>query len=465
MRRWVVVVLLSLVAAPALAVFCARDVVPAATLLVPYVEVKMAGDVPDRDGMTTIVRVTNTAAEATLVQLVVWNAIGEPVAVIHAALSGYDMWTVDFADVLEGRWSRFDTSRSPAAFPNTETVHLKRTPFEWGPDGRSGFNPPVRAPYTSRWSTGLPDPGTTSELDGAECGMPYGDTTGQAYAPLIVEKLKDPLFSRSHLGCGGYPANRKGGDWLSNLMENPLFFYATIHVVRGCSALTPADAGHAALVASDRNVLLGTVTYLDPAAGTLERAPVTHIEAASTASQEVVVGPFEARTGIEDRLEPLGTAFAFNYVNTLSAASHLVVWKPFWEFGPLGFPKNPYGNVLDCGAYMYYAWDEDEHVITYGFYYCGHPFDSNETPFVTQRVPITQDNLDLPSVAGWMMLILPPSYAGFTQDPTPGANEAYPRYQAAVAVRTVVQVGGTTGASWAEAAVVGHAQCQTGGAR
>jgi hypothetical protein len=62
-----------------------------------------------------------------------------------------------------------------------------------------------------------------------------------------------------------------------------------------------------------------------------------------------------------------------------------------------------------------------------------------------------------------MMLILPPSYAGFTQDPTPGSSAAHPRYQAAVAVRTQVRVGGTVGASWAEAAVVGNAHCQAGG--
>lgn len=91
--------------------------------------------------------------------------------------------------------------------------------------------------------------------------------------------------------------------------------------------------------------------------------------------------------------------------------------------------------------------------------------DPNEMPFVTQRVPLDTSSFDFPATAGWMMLILPPSYAGFTQDPTPGPNGTYPRYQAAVAVRTVVQGGGATGASWAEAAVVGNAQCQAGGAR
>ncbi|MGV8042250.1 MAG: hypothetical protein AB2L07_20090 [Thermoanaerobaculaceae bacterium] len=174
MRRWAIPLVLSLVAAPAWAVFCARDVVPAATLLVPYVEVKMAGNVPNRDGKTTILRVTNTAPEATLVQLIVWDALGEPVAVFHAALSGYDMWTVDFADVLEGTWSRFDTSRAPGAPPNTGVLPFSRTPFEWGPDGRSSPPPtgPVRAPYTAPWSRGLGGPRRrrpSSTAPGARC--------------------------------------------------------------------------------------------------------------------------------------------------------------------------------------------------------------------------------------------------------------------------------------------------------
>ncbi len=476
MRRWAIPLVLSLVAAPALAVFCARDVVPAATLLVPYVEVTMNGALPDRDGRTTILRVTNTAPEATLVQLVMWNAIGEPAVVIHAALSGYDMWTVDFADVLEGRWSRFDTSRSATAYPNTETADLKRTPFEWGPDGRSSEPPtgPVPAPYTAPWSRGLAAPQATSELDGGGCGMPYGDTTGLMYAPLLVERLQDPLFARSHDGCPGAPWGgvvvRHTNDWLAWLTANPLFFYATVHVVRACSSLTPADAGHAGLVAADRDVLLGEVEYLDPSAGTLELGPAVHLEAAFSQAQLAAVGPFEARTGLEDRREPLGTAFAFPYVNDLSATSQLVVWKPFWELDAFGPLVDPYEDVMDCGAYMYYAWDEDEHVVTRGVICgvspcCGADPDPNEMPFVTQRVPLTSANVDLPAKAGWMMLILPPSYAGFTQDPTPGPNGAYPRYQAAVAVRTVVWTGGNAGASWAEAAVVGNAQCQAGGAR
>ena len=460
--------LLLLTSSPALAVFCARDVVPAAALLVPYVEVDMTGKVPNREGKTTILRVTNTAADAVLVQLVIWTAVGEPVASIHAALSGYDMWTVDFADVLEGTWSRLDTSRSPIAFPNVESGALKRTPFEWGPDGRSAYA--TGAPFTSPWSRGLGGAERTSDLAAEGCGMPYGDVTGQMYAPLIVAHVQEPLYAREHLGCGQQVVTRHYGDWLARLTANPLFFYATVHVVRSCGHLWPTDAGYTAQVALGRDVLLGEVEVLDPSGGTLELLPAVHLETALTTTQVATVGPFEASSGHEDRLEPLATAFAFPYANQAPlVASSLMLWKPFYEFDDKGLTWDE--DVRDCGAYMYYAWDEDEHVITRGHGCptspcCGEDIDPNELPFFTQRVPITTAGFDLPASAGWMMLILPPSYDGFTDDPTPRPAEANARYQGVAAVRTEVRESGSVGASWAEAAVVGNAQCQgVGGAR
>ena len=72
-------------------------------------------------------------------------------------------------------------------------------------------------------------------------------------------------------------------------------------------------------------------------------------------------------------------------------------------------------DVLDCGSYLYYAWDEDEHVITRGVTCpvspCGDTdIDPNEFPFETQMVPLTTANFDLPAAAGWMLLVFPPSY-------------------------------------------------------
>ena len=137
-------------------------------------------------------------------------------------------------------------------------------------------------------------------------------------------------------------STRHSNDWLYGLTTNPLFFYATVHVVRSCSTLTPADAAFSTQVADDRNVLLGEVEYLNPTAGTLELTPAVHLENASTPSEVAAVGPFEARFGVEDRREPLPTGFAFHYNGTRwdpdpsETSSALMLWKPFGELAADG---------------------------------------------------------------------------------------------------------------------------------
>ena len=113
-----------------------------------------------------------------------------------------------------------------------------------------------------------------------------------------------------------------------------------------------------------------------------------------------------------DRREPLPTAFAVRYANETTATarfprhSALMLWKTSTELpGP--------DEVGDCGSYMYYAWDEDEHVVTHGLscpFMCPTVLDPNLFPFRTQLVPLDADNFDLPANAGWMLVIFPPSY-------------------------------------------------------
>ena len=159
--RWTVrrfsFLMLALLAPVALwGAFCTHDVAPAATLLVPYIAIDMEGNAPDPSGAATLLRVTNTAPEATLVQLTVWSADGQAVIGLTEVLSGYDIWTVNFRDLLTGNWSAFDTSRAATAPPNVDLSPpvLVRKTFEWGPDGRSPFDyPPIPAPFNIPYPT------------------------------------------------------------------------------------------------------------------------------------------------------------------------------------------------------------------------------------------------------------------------------------------------------------------------
>ncbi|MGV8042252.1 MAG: hypothetical protein AB2L07_20105 [Thermoanaerobaculaceae bacterium] len=444
---------------------CVLDVAPAATLLVPYVSVEMNGDQPDPSGASTILRVTNTAPEAALIQLTVWSADGVPALSLTEVLSGYDIWTVNFSDVLSGHWSRFDTSRHPAAYPNMETIFLKRTPFEWGPDGRS-FNGlcVYQAPFTSPWPRGLAAPTMTSATPGEGCAMPYGDVAGLAVAATVVETLRAPLHARGHRGCGQMPVERHITDWLSTLSQSPLFFYATVDVVSSCTGTNPTDPAYLGSILADRNVLVGDVVYLGGTKGTLESTPAVHVQTGPDAEWAAKhPGPYEAMTGVEDRREPLPTAFAVRYANQtpgtarFARRSALMLWKTSMELSGTD-------GVTDCGGYMYYAWDEDEHVMARVLKCpvspCGYfDIDPDLFPFRTQAVPLTAANFDLPADAGWLLLLLPPSYRGFVQDPTPGAP-AQQGMQGVAAVRHEVTLPGGTGSAWSEAAVMGHAHCE-----
>jgi len=445
--------------------FCTHDVAPAATLLVPYIAVDMEGNVPDPSGAATLLRVTNTAADATRIQLTVWSADGQAVIGLTQVLSGYDMWTINFRDLLTGNWAAFDTSRAGSAPPNVDLsppVMVRKT-FEWGPDGRSPFDyPPIPAPYNIPYPSGLPAPERTTVILETGCSMPYGNTTGAQYAPLIVAALQAPLRARSHAGCGSFPVLRHTGDWLTTAGADPLVFYATVDLVSACSAGSGADPAYVTNVLADRNVLIGDVLYVDGPRGTLGAIPAVHIEADGAAAAGVP-GLYQVPSGVEDRREALPTAFAVRYERPsdegeggFSRSSSLMLWKTSSELSGLD-------TVEDCGHYMYYAWDEDEHVVTRGCSDCmgTFDFDPNLFPYRTQLVPLDVANFDLPASSGWILLLLPPSYAGFSEDPTPGP--ARPSgIEGVAAVRHEVTLPGGLGSAWTPASVMGNAYCDGG---
>jgi hypothetical protein len=334
------------IATPAAANFCSMDQVPAATLLVPWVAVSMNGDEPDPDGYTTYLTLTNVAPEATLIEMTVWDVQGQPRLTLTEALSGYDTWSVNFKDVLSGHWGVFDTSRMADAPPNTLDGH--RDPVEWGPDGRDPHysHPPEGWPPTP--VPPIPTPEKTSVLTDEGCAMPYGSSAGEVAAPLLREELRSPLCARYHGGCTGpgtwgQYVTRHLFDWLSKLGGDPVVFFVTVDVVSMCSTLTPADATYWSSAASDRNVLIGNAYYVNSAQGFSESLPAVAIEASASASASVL-GFYEARFGVEDRREPLATAFAVPFQNDPpSVTSELMVWKTVSEL------KSD-GSVLDCGG-------------------------------------------------------------------------------------------------------------------
>jgi hypothetical protein len=174
----------------------------------------------------------------------------------------------------------------------------------------------------------------------------------------------------------------------------------------------------------------GYTTYLTPS----ESLPAVAIEASASESASVL-GFYQSRFGVEDHREPLATAFAVPFQSdSPSVTSELMVWKSVSDF-------NTDDTVMDSRGYLYYAWDQDEHTVSRGVQ-CGTSPCQESTvnpsmfPFLTQMVPVTSNNFDLPSEYGWMLVVFPPSYGPTFTDMTPGPSESFPKYMAYAALRT-----------------------------
>jgi hypothetical protein len=402
--------------------YCARDVVPASTILVPYAVNAMSGlYTADFDGQTTILTITNVSMDATIIHITVWNAESEACLDFNEVLTGYDVWQINFRDMLNGDFAFFDTSQSSTASPNTGN----RVPFEWGPDGRSAYQGGVSF---------LPTPQTTvpPNLPSTLCYMPYG-TAGKLNVNSNIDCLRGPIFSRTHNGCGNLNIRADYlDDWLKNITANwgnNLWYYVTVDVVKFCNLAFPSTPNYFTEFYLNENVLIGDIVYLNKTANYSEAINAVHLESDIDSN---IIGPTNFYEEIDNPdgtsfIEPLATAFAFHYYNidALSIKTDVILWKNFADF--LG--TSPY-KVDDCGYYVYYTWDMDEHTISRAGSCRVSPcnpndIDPNEFPFESQRVPVTKKNFDIVGTtgneSGWMLILFPPTYINTPAwvDPTP----------------------------------------------
>jgi hypothetical protein len=417
MRRAAPISLVAIMVATAAgANFCARDNVPSATLLFPFIAVDLdAAGVPDPTGETTISRITNASRQAAVVHVTAWDVEGTPHAVFNEILSGYDVLQINWRDFLNGRFDYFDTARTDF----TASLPWDLNPFEWGPDKRCLF-------VNEGCEDATVSPENRSAILPATCpmGPPYGNRS--ELAPVLRNMLAGSLAAREHDGCGD-PGNLRAtrlGLW-EQARSTPLVFYATVDVVASCTDVFPSDAAYFAGVARNDNVLFGEVIYLDPRSGSSEMMPAVHVEAAAgDVGGPAVTGFYEERTaGTETYREPLATALAFSYASDTAAGifSEAIVWKNHAELPGEPDPITGVRPISDCGSYVYYAWDMDERSLAM-VVPISEPFipgDPNQLPFFTQRVPLVINYFDLPGPYGWMLLVFPPSYDQPFADRTP----------------------------------------------
>jgi hypothetical protein len=433
MRKTIILALaVALVGGMAYANFGALDNVPAATLLVPYIVVDTDFyGVPDPAGYTTLTVVTNVSSIKQIIHVTVWAADSSPVIDFDEVLSGYDVWSINWRDMVNGNFGAFDTGAKGGFWLND--VSDLGNPTPWGPDVNIYLNHVPNMPVGDDTDFNYP-------LTTKACGFPWGDQTG--FAGQIQQELAAPLVAWPNQDTDCDPLTSATGytdgaeihgwhGWLGSLTKHPLFFYATIDSVFGCNRLFPGDLaywttgsdpnglsrwggpGHSYL--TEWNTLTGMDLYLNSTANYSESLPTVNIEATRFYNDigfysEDLYAATNHNIPESDR-EPLPTAWAFYYFQAPIATTEVVVWKNYDDF-EVGAH---YANVLACLPYVYYAFDDNENFKSSSSQncpsgtFCLTP-EPNVFPFQTQKVPVTPANFDgLPSGDGWMLLVFDPS--------------------------------------------------------
>jgi hypothetical protein len=425
---------LALVGGVAYANFCARDYVPAATLLVPYAVVDLdATNVPNPSGYTTLLAVTNVSSSKQLIHVVVWAADSSHVVDFDEVLSGYDVWTINFRDLLTGSFNLFDTGDSTKPWkddgsgpkPGSVPPWPQVGDFVTGTSFSAGAVP--WGPTSNSYTTPLP---VQQDIDFAHatmdvnCNFPYGNLS--SYGPTIVTMLQDAIVTDDQDTTPCKSATVANPPWLANLTTKPVFFYVTVDVVNECNQNFPdEDTYWTGGFPSLNNVIIGDIIYLNQTANFSESVPAVSIEAdGANATTVGFYSRYSDVASVADFHEPLGTAFAFRYFNSGGITSNLMLWKTTFDM----FTAAKVDYFWACHPYIYFAFDENENSKARGG---GGPSgfltaEPNVIPFETQKVPLDVANWNgLMANNGWMLLVFDPSIRVTITGPTDPVEYTY----------------------------------------
>jgi len=410
------VVIMLAATGPADANICAFDNVPAATLLFPFVAIDYNDPV---GGMSSQISITNTSWQSQVVHVTVWTDFGEAILNFNIILTGYDVIRFDMDQIFQSGqlpvtlWGAHSTNegvqdRGPMSTANT----LNQTPgiYLEPPEATMALGDrcsPTNTSYPGLYTTPIP----------------------AAFLSLFQEYLQvsqiTPRFSSDDCDKpfdNPYIANPPPW-WQNRSDDTPTWFYLTADVVENCNRLFPAAPGYFTNEALYDNVLVGDITWRS--AGWVAAAPAVHIEADYNLGEVATTNPMSGfpvsfyhryaaiTSGVSDYREPLPTAWSMRYqgIGTDFIGTSFLAWKGSTNYEKPydleivgGSPYSPDELIAtNCLAYTYYAWDEDENVVTV----TTPAVEINQLPLATQQ--IDAEELQLPGGDGWALFIWPPS--------------------------------------------------------
>lgn len=457
---------------------CAFDAAPAATLLFPFVAYNYDAGF---DGITTLFSITNVSSEATIAHVTVWTDFSVAILDFNILLTGYDVQVINIRDILKD-----------GVLPVTKIEgHTTQ-------EGINDDGPVSEANSILPWDYTQPldDPEATSVLNPARCttgDISYPGRYATPIPPQILELFKGWLQSsqtatwkHSDLCSFGSSYSLVPSPWMyDRTTADDTWMYITVDVVETCNKTFPDEAGYwvpGALGGEARydNILIGDVIWLSDTDRLSEASTAVHIEADTNlgvvATEGVdgypvsfyhrysVMGP----DNISDYREPLPTAWAFRYQGAGSDVieTYIRAWKgssidaivPDLKISPVS--ESPTAmtatNVL---AYTYYAWDEEENVLTTTQVPWSQPGGQsvvpNLLPLETQEVSVEQFNTV--AANGWMLFVWPASNY-YTQSPldAAGCEDLWDLYQTWMGVK-YVKVGDYS--AFTEGSVMANFNC------
>jgi hypothetical protein len=458
----------------AYAVECALDVVPASTLLFPFVNYDYEQGAIDNSGQTTLFAITNVSSEAQIVHITLWTDYSIAILDFNLTLTGYDVQTINIRDILREGLLPSDDTGANEWWDGTGLTNAGPSPFADGP--YSTFNElwgGALDPYFA--ANGLPDPWSTNPLDCdpvAWVSSPVNYRAPLGTIPAGTLDIFRGYLQASQTAVTGYRNCTWAADvvfplgtWFTNQDPRATWMYITADVVGACNKDLPdSDAlsyfGASGAGVLTANVLMGDVLYLDSGDNFSEAFNAVHLESIPGGGPWMYsfYERYHGGAGFEQR-EPLPTAWAFRYI--YSAAASANTWVRTWkggvdsgivvdlddtDVGPggvIGSPGPAFLYANSCIPYTYYAWDEDENVNAVGPGFIP-PWSGVEDPdpipvpnlfpLETQEVEINEffivEDAD-GNAFGWMMVIWPPSNYDFTNP----AVDDYDAYQTWMGVK------------------------------
>ncbi|NOZ93152.1 MAG: hypothetical protein GXP47_00215 [Acidobacteria bacterium] len=441
MKRFITIVaaiaLVFGVSTAAYANMCARDNVPAATILYPFVHYNYTDT-----NVNTLFSVTNVSSEAVIVHFTLWTDYSLHVVDWNVVLSGYDVQTFSVRDILD----------IPGILPSTGT---QAGDYEWAnPDQGDGIGP----------ISDFLNPSEPTSALSARC-----NPTMDAYPsfPAFPQQFKDFMkglltasqtVARWHIDCNGNDVTY--GDWFEARTTNDnTWMYITADVVWTCNRMMPdavsfywqdgavlnGGMNPALQQAMYDNVLVGDIFYINDAQNFSEAIPAVSIEAdryypfrdALDGDPLTFYHQYVENTGAGysitsgDYREPLPTAWAFRFLNMGSVMStnlrvfkravHVgtgthafLIWDNFNDADAVTPAAPTFIAADDTVPYSLFIWNEDEDAMLITD--VRPPWSPspgtcriNLLPLETQEVSITEFGVTFDS--GWGLLVYPPSNA------------------------------------------------------